>query len=158
MARRFRFRLETVRRLRKQALDAQRRVVADAVQALVRVEERIAALTRTWHGMVDQSRDAMRIQRLDLVSLSGHQVYRGWLDQEIAKSNESLARKRAELDAERVRLAETSKELKVIDKLRERQWKRFSVKIAREEQVANDEAALQMYLRRQREQRREAVA
>ncbi len=108
--------------------------------------------------MVDQSRDAMRIQRLDLVSLSGHQVYRGWLDQEIAKSNENLARKRVEVDAERARLAETSKELKVIDKLRERQWKRFSVKIAREEQVANDEAALQMYLRRQRAQRREAGA
>jgi len=158
MARRFRFRLETVRRLRKQALDAQRRVVADAVQALVRVEERIAVLTRRWHGVVDQSRDAMRIQRLDLVSLSGHQVYRGWLDQEIGKSKESLGRKRAELDAERARLAETSKELKVIDKLRERQWERFSVKIAREEQVANDEAALQMYLRRQRKQRREAAA
>ncbi len=158
MARSFRFRLETVRRLRKQAMDAQRRVVAEAVQAVAGVEERIAALTLERHGAADQSRDAMRIHCFDLVSLSGQHIYRGWLDREIAKSNESLAQKRAELDAERERLAETSKELKVIEKLRERQWKRFCVKLAREEQVANDEAALQMYLRRQREQRREAVA
>lgn len=158
MARKFRFRLETVRRLRKQTMDAQRRVVADAVRAVTLVEERIAVLTRRRCGAVDQSRDAMGTHCLDLVSLRGQQVYRGWLDHEIAKSNESLAGKRVELDAERAKLAETSKELKVIEKLRERQWKRFRVKIAREEQAANDEAALQMYLRRQREQRREAAA
>lgn len=157
MARSFRFRLETVRRLRKQALDVQRRVVAEAVQAVAGVEERIAELTRSWHGAADQSRDAMRIHCFDLVSLSGQQIYRSWLDREIAKFSESLAEKRVELDAERDRLAETSKELKVIEKLRERQRKRFLVKLAREEQVANDEAALQMYLRRQREQRREVL-
>lgn len=158
MARRFRFRLETVRRLRKQTMDAQRRVVAVAVRAVTLVEERIAVLTRRRFGAVGQSRDAMRSHCLDLVSLRGQQVYRAWLDHEIAKSNESLAGKRVDLEVERAKLAETSKELKVIEKLRERQWKRFCVEIAREQQAANDEAALQMYLRRQREQRREAVA
>ncbi len=158
MARRFRFRLETVRRLRQQARDAQRRVVADAVRAVTRVEERIAELTRQWHGMIEQSRDALHTPRLDVVSIRGHQIHRAWLHRKITELSETLARKQAKLRAERAQLAETSNRLRAIEKLRERQWKRFRTSVAREEQGASDEAALQMHLRRQRQERREAVA
>ena len=125
MARKFRFRLETVLRLRQRARDAQRRVVANAVQSVTRVEERIDELTRQLQGTIERSRDALRKRNPDVVSLRGHLLHRGWLHREIAESNGTLAQKRTELDAERARLAETSKRLKVIEMLRDKQGKRF---------------------------------
>ncbi len=158
MARKFRFRLETVLRIRKRARDAQRRIVANAVQSVTRIEEQIDELTRQLDATIERSRDALRNRHPDVVSLRGHLLHRGWLQREIAESNGARAQKRVELDAERARLAETSKRLKVIEMLRDRQWKRFRTEVAREEQAAGDEAALQMHLRRQRQKRREAVA
>lgn len=158
MARKFRFRLETVRRLREQARDAQRRVVADAVRAVTRVEDRIARLTQQLHDTVDRFRDAQRAERLDVASLRGHQIYRSWLHRNIVESNEELARQQAKLDYERAKLAEAWKRVKAIEKLRERQWKCHLTEVAREERAANDEAALQMYMRRRIEHLREAVA
>ena len=158
MARRFRFRLEMVRRLREQARDAQRRVVADAVRAVTHLEDRIARLTRQLDDTADRFRDAQRAERLDVVSLRGHQIFRGWLTRKIAESNEELVRRQASLDYERARLAEVWKRLKAIEKLRERQWERHLTEVAREERAVNDEAALQMYVRRRGEKEREAVA
>ncbi len=158
MACRFRFRLETVRRLREQARDAQRRVVADAVRAVTRIEDRIARLARETQDACGRSRNARDFRFLDVVSLCGHQLYQNWLHRKTAESHQELAEKQAVLERERTKLAEASTRLKVIENLRERQWKRHLVEVAREEQAASDEAAQQGYLRRRREQKREVAA
>ncbi len=158
MARRFRFRLETVERLRKQARDAQRRVVADAVRTVATLEDRIVHLTRQLDDTFDGARETLRTGRLDVVSLRGHELYRGWVHRRIAESYTDLACRRSELDVERAKLVEASKQLKVIEKLRERRWRRHLADVAREEQAASDEAAVQAYLRRSRERERENAA
>lgn len=158
MARRFRFRLETVRKLRRQAQDVQRRAVADVVRTVGLVEERIAGLTRQLHGTTDQSRNAQQARRLDMASLRGHQFYRSWLHRQITEADAELTRRKAQLEAERARLAEASKRLKVIEKLRERQWTRYRTGVAREEQAAADEAALTMHMRQRGPMRRELGA
>ena len=157
MAGRFRFRLEVVRRIRRQAQDAQRRVVADAIRAVGTVEQRIDRLTQTLGNTVEQARDAQQARRLDLMSLRGHQFYRGWLHRRILESHAELSQRRAELVRERTRLGEVTKQLKVIEKLREKHWTRYLKEIRREEQAAFDESALQTYLRRRREDREEAL-
>lgn len=158
MARRFRFRLETVERLRKQARDAQRRVVADAARTVGRVEERIVHLTRQLHDTLGGARETLRTGRLDLASLRGHELYRGWVHRRIAESYTELACRQSELDVERAKLVEASKQLKVIERLRERRWRRYLADVAREEQAASDEAAVQLYLRRRQERERENAA
>jgi len=158
MARRFRFHLETVERLRKQARDAQRRAVADAARAVGTIEERILRLTRQLSDTLDGARDTLRLGRLDLASLRGHELYRGWVHRRIAESYTELACRRSELDVERAKLVEASKQLKVIEKLRERRWRRHLVDVAREEQAASDEAAVQLYLRRRQKRERENAA
>ena len=157
MAGRFRFRLEVVRRIRQQAQDAQRRVVADAVRAVGAVEQRIDRLTQTLSNTVEQARDAQQERRLDLVSLRGHQFYRGWLHGRILESHAELSRRRTELDRERAELGEVTKRLKVIEKLREKQWNRYLKEIRREEQAAFDESAVQTFLRNRREDCEEAI-
>ncbi len=147
MARRFRFRLETVRRLRQQALDQQRRVVADAVQAVGRIQERIGRFTWQLISTIDQTRGAKQAPRFDVVSVRIQQFHRGWLHRKLLEANEELAKRQTELDAQRAKLGEASKRLKVIEKLRERQWERHRKEVNREEQATYDETALQRYVR-----------
>lgn len=147
MAERFRFRLETVRRLREQARDAQRRIVADASRAVRSVEDRIEQFSRELRTVSAESRDARRMGRLDPVLLRRDQHYRGWLQRKIVQFQEELSVKLAELDRHRAKLAETQKDLKVIEKLRDRQLQRHLAEVAREERLYHDEAAQQQCLR-----------
>lgn len=147
MAGRFRFRLEAVRRVRKQALDAQRRVVADAVQAVQEVENRMGRLTEELDLTMDRSRDARRLYDLDISALRSHQVYRGCIHRRLLESATELVTRRATLDVERSKLAETTKGLKAIEKLRERELASHFKALAREEQAAYDETAAGLYMR-----------
>ena len=147
MARRFRFRLETVRKVRERDQAAQQRVLARAVQSVTRVGERVTALTEQLEQTIDASRDVHEARRLDMRSLLGHQVHRGWLHRKILESGVELLERKAQCEAERARLAEASKRLKVIDNLRDRQWARYRREVARGEQAAADEIGIQRYLR-----------
>ncbi len=148
MAGRFRFRLEVVRRLRKQDRDEQRRVVAERVGAVSRVERRLVDLNEQLRGHVDQTRRAQHVERLSVDSLRTHHWYKGRLHREILETEGELTGCVKELDTERVSLADATRRLKVIEKLRERQWTRHQLQARREEQSANDEMALQNFGRR----------
>ena len=111
MARRFRFRLETVRKLRERARDAQRRVVADAVRDVNGIEKLLAQLDQQLRGTIDRARGIHEERRLDVTSLRGHQFYRGWLHRKILESTVELAARKTRLEAERDKLGEASKRL-----------------------------------------------
>lgn len=147
MAGKFRFRLEVVRRVRKQAQDAQRRVVADAVQRVKNLESRIDRLTSDLHRTMDQTRDVGRPRQMDLPSLRRHQVYRGCIHGWLLESANDLTVRQAALDGERSKLAETSKRLKAIEKLRERKWASHVQALGRVERAGYDEMAAGRYVR-----------
>jgi len=147
MAKRFRFPLETVRKLRRRERDRQQREVADAIRSVRRVQDRIALLTAQLHSTVDQSREGRRKGRLDMVSLRGHQFYSGYLQRSILDYTTELTAGQTRLEAERAKLGEASKRLKVIENLHQRQWNRHRAEVAREEQGTTDEVALQIHLR-----------
>lgn len=152
MARAFRFRLEVLRRLREQAQAGQRRKVADAVRAVSQTQGRIEEFTNELQNAAEATRAARQAERIDVVFLRQDQFYRGWLQRRITESAVEMAQRRRELEKERDRLAEATKRLKVIAKLRERQWQRHRVKVQREEQAVTDEAATQSYSRRRHAQ------
>ena len=147
MAGRFRFRLEAVRRVRKQTQDTQRRVVAGAVQAVQEVENRMGRLTEELDLTMDRSRDARRPRDLDISALRSHQVYRGCIHRRLLESATEIVKRRATLDVERSKLAETTKRLKAIEKLRERKLASHVKALEREEQAGHDETAAGLYLR-----------
>lgn len=155
MAPRFQFRLETVRKLRTQTRDQQHRVVADAIHRVSRNEERISLITKELRNTVEDTRLDRSCKSLDVLSLRENQLYRGWLHRKIMEADAELFRSREVLNQERAKLQEASKQLKVIEKLRERQWDRYQTKQQREEQSLYDEAALQLYQRRQQLQNQE---
>ena len=151
MAGRFRFQLEVVRKLRQEAMDTQRRTVAHAIGAVRRTERRVEQLTEELRATIAQTRDSQQVRRLDIVSLRGHQYYRGRLHRQIMESDEERAKRQAILDRERAKLAKVTMRLKVIEKLREKQWNRHATQLRREEQAGYDETAVQAYARRQRD-------
>lgn len=150
MARRFRFRLETVQKVRERARSAQRNVVAEKVQALGVAQGRVAELVRALGDDTHRSRTALLERNLDLVSLRRHERFRGQVRDRVARAHAVARERRDELKLEQVRLADASKRLRVIEKLRERQWNVHLAEVAREQQALSDEAAMQIHLRRRR--------
>ena len=148
MAGGFRFRLDAVERLRRQDRDGQRRKVAEAARDVQHVENRIALLTQQLADTVDGTRRQRQAQLLDVVSLKRQQFYRGELNRRIEESNKGLLERLAVLEAERRTLTESSRRLKVIEKLRERFRARHEEKMRRMERRAMDEVGVQSYVRR----------
>lgn len=150
--RRFQFRLEVIRKLRQRALDAQRRVLAEKMREFNRALARRGELTQETEATVDGQRLAQKPVRLDVELLHHHQVYRAWLDRKAVDTDAELKEQRERVARERATLAEVSRRLNVVEKLRERQWKRHQIQLQRAEQAGYDETALQSFLRRRRDQ------
>lgn len=148
MAGKFRFRLETVERIRRRELDERRRDVAAAVRDAQRVKDRIEMLTQQLATTIEIKRGLQRGDRLDMRSLRNHQFHQGDLHRRLLQSGEELRRCEQTVRQEREKLAEASKRLKVIEKLREKQWHRHVTALRKAEQAAMDEAALQKYMRK----------
>lgn len=155
MAQQFRFRLETVRKLRSQARDRQRRIVAEAVQQVVRNEEHIAQVNRELRSSLDDALSDRSAMKMDVAALRENQLYRGWLHRKILDADIELTKSNSVVNQERSKLVEATKRLKVLEKLRERQWDRYQTKLKRAEQMMYDEASLQMFVRRSRLQDQE---
>ena len=145
---RFRFRLEAVRKVRRQAQDAQQRVVAGVLREIRQTEAGVRQLTEELRAEVGATRAAQSIQRLDLPRIRGHQFRQTWLQGRVLDAQTELGRLQTRLEQERAKLAEAARRLKVIEKLRERQWERFCIEERRAEQRENDEVANQLHLRR----------
>ncbi len=158
MAKKFRFTLEGVRKVRAQESDARRRDVANAERAVSSAEKQIGELNEMLQSTVEQTRVEQQEKRLDVPSLCGHGSYRSYVQRRILESRGMLAEKQRELEAERARLAEASKRLKAIEKVRDKRWLRHLTEIKREEQAASDEIATQRYIRRGGEPRDSARA
>ena len=147
MAKRFEFRLEVVQRVRQRAVDAQRRVVADSIRSVADEESRLRDISAQLRDLSMETRVTKQSESPDVASLRSQQYYHGWLADQSLKIQGELGRRRTESAIERRKLAEQSKRLQVIEKLRERQWQRFRRDQERREQGQLDEAALQGYFR-----------
>lgn len=144
---RFRFRLEAVRKVRRQAQDAQQRAVAGILREIGQTEAGVRRLTEELRAEVGATRSAQSIQRLDLARIRGHQFHQTWLQGRVLEAQTELTQQRARLEQERAKLTEAARRLKVIEKLRERQWERFCIEERRAEQRESDEVANQLHLR-----------
>lgn len=151
MAGPFRFRLETVLRVRTQQRDAQRRVLAKALRNVRTVQRRIDEASQAMRLEVDRTRETRGVARLDVAALRGQQLYMARLHRQILEGRLALAEKRKIVEQERERLAEASKRLKAIEKLRERHWRRYQLQERRMERAREDEIAVQGFMRRRAE-------
>lgn len=147
MARKFRFRLETVQKIRQRGQDAQRRVVADRLRRIAIIENQMTDLDRQVDETTSGKREAQNADNFSVDLLRKQHVIRIWLDRKLLESQTQLTAERAVLNEEQHKLAQAATSLRVIEKLRERQWERHCVDVMREERAESDEAALRVAVR-----------
>lgn len=143
----FRFRLEAVQRLRKQAMDTCRRDVAIAIRALQEMDEVIADVTAHLEQSTEVQRQSRRVGKIDPQALSTQQLHRGFLQRRLKELGVEREQCVARLETQRAKLEEATKNLKVIEKLREKQWNKYQIDLRRREQSVSDEMAVQRHLR-----------
>lgn len=149
MARRFIFRLETVLRLRRQALEECQRVVADRLRRIAEERALIASCRRRIGAEAEQSRLVRCKASLNVVAVRRHQDHVMYLEQTIEAAQQRIQEHEEHLRRERAELAKASVAVKAIERLKERRYARYLEEVKRAERLEQDELTTQMYLRQQ---------
>jgi flagellar protein FliJ len=136
---RSKFRLESLLKIRRLEEDRAKRVVADRLRQIQRIEQRIVSL----QGQLVEAGQVMRSLVLagSIVPLEAtrQRGYMGRLLQRLLETQMELRQLQAQLVQERAALAEASKRCKILDKLKQRQEQRRIRLENLAEQRASDE-------------------
>lgn len=145
MSQAFRFRLESVRRLRRRELDARRREVAEVLRDVVALQRRLADLTDTAKANVLLIRASQGASApLDLPQLRVHYAHQSLLARQMIETQLQLGEREKELSRRRERLQQAHSRAKAMDKLHDRQKARFDEAQRRAEQKVEDELGLRL--------------
>jgi len=159
MAKRFRFRLETLRRVRRQRRDDCRRAVAARLRQIAGVQDQIDGFTdqielhtAAMRGLASPSSPgtaAPGVERappvctIDLTAVRRYRAYTNYLRYGITAARRQVAALQGELAREQGVLAEATKAVKILDKLEERQRRDHDLTLARLDRAESDEIAAQ---------------
>lgn len=157
MAKRFKFRLTTLRKLRKQRQDECRRVVGARLRQVTGAEEQLdgfgdqlalqtAAMRRLASPPADVGEGAAQaatVWTVDLTAVRRHRAYTNQLRAGIVAGQQQLASLKVELSKQQAVLGEATKQVRILDKLEERQRRRHELAVSRAEVAQSDEIAAQ---------------
>jgi flagellar export protein FliJ len=137
----FQFRLDVVERLRRQELQREQRAMAASVRSLLearRLEEvidgRLAENQQRYRAMQTDA-------KLNVAEIRTEQVHLFWLRRVREQTRDEAARRVEHVDTQREKLVRASRRVKVLEKLRERQWHRYLEAQRRLERKQEDEFA-----------------
>jgi len=139
MAKRYRFLLETLLRLRRQREDEQKRVVAQRLRQVGRIEQHKRLLESNIADQIRLTRDLQGGERIDVDQLKVGRYWMIRLRRGALEADAALAAQRAMLAQERSELAERRKATKVLERLEERQREAHRVGLEREERMELDD-------------------
>lgn len=148
MAKRFQFRLEPVLRVRKARRDEQRRMVAQHARALQLHREAIAELEGRVSATLTQARQTRVGAVIDVGLELQEQRWRLGLRRRIHMAMQQMNESTVSLANAREELARRTRDVKAVEKLRERRWNAHRLAEERTERRDADETAAQMYIRR----------
>ena len=142
----FRFRLETVLKLRRMAEDAKKRAVGDLLneihghqRAAVEMDAAIAAAGR-------DLKQRHVSGKIDLGWVGNYQAHVGHLRRSIAQRVEMVTQLQQRLAGARRELSEAAKQTKILEKLREKRKQRYDDELSRAEGNELDDVATRSFL------------
>jgi flagellar FliJ protein len=147
MAKRFTFRLEAVLRLRRMAEDDCRRQVASKLREIARVTSDMRRLDEQHRWEISRTRENQQLTSMDVLAVRRCRSYMGYLHRRQRECEGQVRGLRRELEEDQRALAHASKEVKVLEQLRDRQWARHRDAERRAERNQEDEVAQLAFLR-----------
>lgn len=151
MAGGFVFKLETLLKVRRRELQAAQRVVAERLRTIDGVESMIRQANEWIAWEYDQVRGALAEQRFDARTMIRSGDYVATLRGQVEVNKSTLADQRRLLAGEREALVRASVKVKALEKLRERRLAEYRQQQNRWLRSAEDEAAVNAYLRSREE-------
>lgn len=139
MAKRFTFRLETLRRLRAQREDEQKRVVAARLRKIQELETEKQQLQQRILEQTDHMRGWLNASTVDvdLLKTGRHWVLR--LRRGVLETDARINVEKTMLAHERAALNEMRKQTRVLERLKEKQRETFYRELDRQEQITLDD-------------------
>ena len=151
MARRFVFRLDPLLKLRKACEKDQQRVVADGVRRVQQCLRELADLQSAQANALVDARRMRRQARIDVRWAVQENRWRACLGRRIEPKEDELRGLERALAEKREELVRRSRDVKVLENLRQRRLDAHRRELERTERVELDELATQVFLRTGRE-------
>lgn len=144
---RFRFRFESVLRYRNVIEDTKKREFATALDHQ-RHEEQILDSIDGSISLHEKTTEESSQGRISVRDLQNRYNYARQLDKERTTQEHAIHRAAEESEKRRANLVEATKQRKIFEKIKERDYDIYQGDVHKEEQVATDEVSVQRFFRK----------
>ena len=146
MAKRFRFRFETMLKIRQQREDQHKRIVAERLAQIGLVQQDLARLEELTSQGLHSIRTVQQAGRIDVQQTMAQRAWITHLHKSALDAEARLRGLEARLAQERAALAEAAKQRRILEKLKERQTERHRMEEQRAETSAADDLTTTRYV------------
>ncbi len=150
MARRFRFRLEQVLRLRKQVEELRIRELAQAQGELLKIEDSLRAHSEEEKAFLERYGEFEKIGAFNADDAMAYCQYKDWLlrrEKELRRREKEWMK---EVERRRQAVVKASRDRRLLENLREKQFRAHAQEVLSEEQRFLDEISSIAFVRRAR--------
>jgi flagellar FliJ protein len=145
----YRFRLATMLKLRDQTRDERRRDLAQAYEAERILRDRLADSRSEIVATQERTRQAASLVNIDVEALLNTRRYELLMKTQVSQIEGQIAQVLEEIERRRRALLEADREVKVLEKLRERQLEQHTETERKRENKQLDDAALRGFRRQE---------
>jgi flagellar protein FliJ len=144
----YQFRLATMLKLREQARDERRRELAQAYEAERILRERVAELQSEISTTQQRTRQLAGVGTISVEGLLNTRRYELLMKSQVSQTEGQIAHVLDEIERRRQSLLEADRDVKVLEKLRERQLEQYAELQQKRENKQLDDAAIRGFSRR----------
>ena len=141
----FRFELETLRKLRQARRDELRAKLADAYRAVQIIEEQQQQVRQEIAAMQEFRRTSNEAGSSDLTSMMESQRYQSVLRSQLGTFQQQSKQLEEEVEKRRLAVVEADRAVRILDKLEERKRQQHNDELQRRESKILDEIATQRF-------------
>lgn len=123
--RRFKFRLQSVLNIKEKKLEDERLKLGEIISTLEAQKDVLLELSDKKENLKNRLNATLENSILDIQFVVGHKNYLERLEQDIKTQFEIIKKTQIELEEQQIQVNEAYKEVKVLEKLKEKQYKNF---------------------------------
>ncbi len=123
--RRFKFRLQSVLNIKEKKLEDERSKLGEIISTLEAQKDVLLELNDKKETLKNQLNSTLENSILDIQFVLGYKNYLERLEQDIKTQFEIIKKTQIELEEQQIQVSEAYKEVKILEKLKEKQYKNF---------------------------------